>query len=215
MTESLFGAFTRKESYLNIVYLLLSFPLGIFYFIFVIVGLSVSLSLLFVGVGLLILWIVLAAIRGLAVWERNLAVWLLEARIAGRPPRVVSDQGFFKSLKQYLIDSWTWRGLVFLMLKFPLGIFSFVVCVVLVSASLALLVTPLAYRHVPIMFFDRRIGTSEEALICFLLGLGIALLSIHVTNALAALWRALARLILADARPVSHVAARSGPIIIP
>ena len=214
MTESLFGAYARKESYLNIVYLLLSFPLGLLYFIFVTVGLSISLGLLFIGVGLLILWIVLAGIRGLAVWERNLAVWLLEAQIAGRPPRVVGEQSFFKSLKYNLADSWTWRGLVFLLLKFPLGIFSFVVCVVLLSVSLALLVTPLAYRYVPVAFFDHRVGTSEESLICFLLGLGIALLSIHVTNALAALWRGFARLMLADVRPVTHVAARSGPIVI-
>lgn len=215
MTETLFGAFARKESYLNIVYLILSFPLGIFYFIFVIVGLSLSLGLLFIGVGLLILWIVLAGIRGLAVWERHLAVWLLEAPIEGRPPSIVVEQSFFKSLKHNLIDSWTWRGLVFLLLKFPLGIFSFVICIVLVSASLSLLITPLAYRYVPVMIFDRRIGSSEEALICFLLGLGIALVSIHVTNALAALWRALARLMLADVRPFTYVAARSGPIIIP
>lgn len=214
MTESILGAFARKESYLNIVYLLLSFPLGIFYFIFVMVGLSLSLGLIFIGVGLLILWIVLTGIRGLAVWERYLAVWLLEAQIEGNPPRVVGEQSFFKSLKFNLTDSWTWRGLVFLVLKFPLGIFSFIVCVVLVSVSISLLGAPLAYRYVPITFFDHRVGTSEEALVCFLLGFGIALLSIHVTNAIAAFWRSLARLMLTNGRHFTPATIRSGPIII-
>ena len=38
--DGIFGAFFRKQSYLNIAYLLLSLPLGTFYFAVLVSGLS-------------------------------------------------------------------------------------------------------------------------------------------------------------------------------
>ena len=45
----MFSVVVRPQTYLNIFYLLLSFPLGIAYFVFLVTGLSV-------GFGLLIIW---------------------------------------------------------------------------------------------------------------------------------------------------------------
>ena len=75
--EGFFGVLTDPQSYLNVVYLLFSFPLGLFYFIFLITGLAVGLSLAVLLIGLVILFLTLWAGRGLAAWERQWSIWLL------------------------------------------------------------------------------------------------------------------------------------------
>ena len=45
-----FGVALRSQTYLNLVYLLLAFPLGVFYFTLLVTGISL-------GFGLLIVWI--------------------------------------------------------------------------------------------------------------------------------------------------------------
>ena len=50
----------RPQTYLNLVYLLLSFPLGVLYFIFLITGVSLGLPLVFLLVGVAILAAVFA-----------------------------------------------------------------------------------------------------------------------------------------------------------
>ena len=46
-----FGVIAEPQSYINILYLLLAFPLGIAYFVFLVTGISV-------GAGLIIIWVV-------------------------------------------------------------------------------------------------------------------------------------------------------------
>ena len=51
--ERLYGVFVKPQTYLNILYLLLAFPLGIAYFVFLVTGFSLGISLLILWVGLL------------------------------------------------------------------------------------------------------------------------------------------------------------------
>ena len=60
-----FGVVARRESWLNLLYLALAFPLGLFYFIFLIVCLSVGISLVIIWVGIFIL--------GLTRFQKRLA----------------------------------------------------------------------------------------------------------------------------------------------
>lgn len=47
-----FGVVAEPRSYLNIVYLLLAFPLGTFYFVFLVTGLSLGFGLIITLVGI-------------------------------------------------------------------------------------------------------------------------------------------------------------------
>jgi hypothetical protein len=211
----LFGAFVRKQSYLNLLYLILSFPLGIFYFVLVVVGISVGFSLLIVLIGIPLLGLTLAAVRGLGAWERQLAIWLLDADIPRRVVLRISWKHPWRALKRLVRDKSTWKALAFLLLKLPLGVVSFVACVVLGSVSAALLLCPLTYRFVPVNFYGSPITTPEEALLCLVAGLVLALISIHVLNALAALWRVLAVALLNGGAARTLEPTQSGPIVIP
>jgi len=213
--EGFFGVLSDPQSYLNIVYLLFSFPLGVFYFIFLITGFALGFSLAILLIGLVILFLVLWASRGLAAWERQLSIWLLEAHIAPQPRLVVSTDKAWESFKAFLSDPFTWKGLLFLMLKFPLGIISFVIVVFFVTLPLSLILTPLVYTVVPVHFVLWQITSLDAALLCLACGLLLGILSIYVMNGLASVWRALSMALLGAPRGTVATPATRGPIIIP
>ena len=209
-----FGAFANQQSYLNIAYLLLSFPLAIFYFIFLTVGFSLGIGLSILGIGLIILLAMLAATRGLAAWERQLGIWLLGAHIPAPDAMPEPWRHPLMALKKYVTDSYTWKSLIYLIVKFPLAITSFVIAISLMSATAVLLLTPLMYRYVPLTVLRWRITRAEEALLCLAVGLVLGLISVHIMNGLATACRAFAAVMLAGTPPRrSHI--KTGPIVIP
>ncbi|ELZ96872.1 hypothetical protein C440_03823 [Haloferax mucosum ATCC BAA-1512] len=83
--RQMFGVVTDGQSYKNIAYLLLSFPLGSFYLVALVAGLGLGISLPLTLVGLPLLFGVLYLGRLLAAGERRLAERLLGLEIE-RPP---------------------------------------------------------------------------------------------------------------------------------
>ncbi len=148
----------RPQSYLNLLYLLMAFPLGLLYFTFLVAGLSAGLGLLVVWVGVPMLALVLGIAWMIRQFERVLAVNMLDADVApqegegpaGTDGMVLSTTehrfvGAWRRTKAHLSNRLTWTGLLYLLLKFPLGSVSFVVTVTLVSITLGLLAAPVVY----------------------------------------------------------------------
>jgi len=135
----------KNQTASNILYLFLSFPLGVFYFIFLITGLSVGLSTLIVWVGIPILMLVLIGIWGMASLERELAIRLLHVEMPSTANMRVSHTSWRSWFRARLSDPLTWKSLIYLLIKFPLGIFSFCLALTLVVTSIALILEPIAY----------------------------------------------------------------------
>lgn len=211
-----FEVVAAPQSYLNLLYLVLSLPLGTFYFSFLASGLGLGFGTVVIGVGIFILLAVLMASRGLATLERSLAGTFLGAQIEspGRTPLAWDHP--LQSLKVLLGDAGTWKELLFLLLKLPLGIISFVLTVTLMALTLSLLLTPLAFIVIPVQFLAWRVSSAEAAVALLALGLLIGILSLHLLNALASAWRALAGALLRFS-PQARVTPdqRRGPIVIP
>lgn len=131
----------------NMLYLLLSFPLGIIYFILLVIGLSVGLGTIIVWIGLPVLLLTLLAIRGIAIMERDIAASLLQIPMPYIPPQQPGEgKGrLLRWLRSSLRDAVTWKSMIYILLKFPLGIISFVLVVTLPLVSLGLILEPLAY----------------------------------------------------------------------
>lgn len=143
---TLFNALGRKQTWLNITYLFMSFPLGIIYFVFLVTMLSVGLSTVIIWVGLPILFLTYLAIRGLAALERELARHILHVEIAdARKYAARTKFSWVQWVKNGLSSPTTWKSLAYLFLKFPLGIFSFSVALTLLVASFTLTLEPVAY----------------------------------------------------------------------
>lgn len=76
-----FGVPFRGQTYWNLAYLLLAFPLGIAYFVVFTVGLALGVSLAILLVGFLVLGVTLLFALALAGFERLLTNWLLRTEI--------------------------------------------------------------------------------------------------------------------------------------
>lgn len=140
-----FRAIGKSQSYLNMFYLLAAFPLGLIYFIFIIVGLSIGLGLFITLLGIPILLGVMYMWLGFAYFERKMTSVLLNINIPYAYKKKTKKEGLWKSLKRTISDSYTWKSFGYLILKFPLGIISFVVLVTFISVTLALIASPFVY----------------------------------------------------------------------
>lgn len=192
------------QTYLNLLYLLAAFPLGIFYFIFLVTGLSLGFSLSIIWVGIPLLFMVGAGWWALASFERYLAIHLLKEDVPemARP----SNQGdnLWARFKEYCANPVTWKSLLYLILKFPLGIVTFVILATVVSLTLAFLSMPFTYES--LQYFQGvsfgpwlpiwQIDSLTDALLGALIGLILWPVTLHITNGLAWLHAKFAKVML-------------------
>jgi len=198
--DLIFGPARDAQTYLNLLYLLLAFPLGIAYFIFLIFGLSLGTGLLVLFIGVPILIGVFFACWGLGAFERSMARSMLHLSIPS-PPSPPSGPGLLAKFKALFVDTATWKSFLYLLLKFPFGIAVFVVLVTAFAFSVALILAPLTYRTMPIDFGLWRVDTKDEATVWCLVGVVLLLVSFHLVNGLAYLWGRFAQIMLGPDPP--------------
>lgn len=203
LLDIIFGPATSGQTYLNLAYLLLAFPLGIAYFVFLVTGLSLAAGLLIIFVGVPILIGVFLACLGLGAFERVMARSMLHVSILP-PPRPPRGPGLFAKLKALFGDPITWKSLLYLFLKFPFGIAVFVVLVTAFSVSLALIAAPLTYHTMRMDFGLWQVDTRDEATVWCLIGVVLLLVSFHLVNGLAFLWGRFAQIMLGPDLPAGQ-----------
>ena len=174
--------FIQLQTYLNILYLLLAFPLGIGYFVFLVVGLVLGLGLFITWFGIVILLMVLGVSWALTILERELAIRMLGIDIPPMSRENTIGQSIWRRLVTHLANPVTWTGFIYLIFKFPVGIFSFVITVVLLSVPLGFVTAPIYYRWGEINFGFWRIDTLPEALALVPIGLVVGIITPHVLN---------------------------------
>jgi len=191
-----FEVFVKPRSYASAFYSLIAFPLGTVYFIFLAVGLSLGLGLALLWIGFLILAFVLIASWGLAAFERQQAIVLLDAKVPPMRGAHQTYEDFGQQLKSFLTNPVTWKAPLFLLLKFPLGVMSFVVMLTSLCLGFALLLAPIYYYWSPPEMGLWTIDSLPEALVASLMGAGVLLVALHVANAFGWIWTQLAVLLL-------------------
>jgi hypothetical protein len=171
---------------------LLGLPLGVAYFTWLVTGLSVGAGLFITLLGIPILTLVLASVRPLLAAERALADALLGTAIprAGLAPR---GEGWIGRLKAYWIDSTTWRGMAYLLARFPIGTLTFSVAVAVYSAALYAIAAPIVAPLAPIEIRSWELDTVLEGLALVPLGLVLLVAAGWISEGMAAMSRALAR----------------------
>ena len=220
-----FGVVVRSQSWLNLLYLVLEFPLGLFYFVFLTTCLAVGISLLIIWVGIFVLGLTAACWWAFAAFERSLADGLLGTRLSPAPQPWRRATGTWPRIKAHFGSSATWKDLAFLFVKFPLGLLSFVVVVSLGATSLALVTAPIYYRyaestdihgivHHGLNFGVWTVDRLNQALLLVPLGLLLIVVSFHAFNGLSRLSRAVARGLLTrdDSPRPARATAAAGPV---
>jgi signal transduction histidine kinase len=186
----------HPQTYRNIFYLLASCPLGILYFAFLVPTLLAGLGSAIAGVGIPLLLLALFGWWGLAALERQIAIWWLGIAIPPMYPPRPAGMSIVSWLKAHLGSSVTWTSLLYLLAKFPLGLFSFIITAGLLSFSARLIFAPLPYLLDGLFGRPLSIGGFLLSLPEVPLGLLLAFGSLYLLNGLAFLSAHFARLML-------------------
>ena len=186
--DRIFGAVVEAQTWKNVLYLFLSFPLGIVYFVMTVTGISVGAGLAVIAVGIPILVFTLMVAGLFARLERTLLRALLGAQI--RPPRPFSaPPGIIASLKAYLGRAETWKAVIYSLVHLPFAVIAFTLVVSFIPAGAVLLLTPLAYTLVPFEICDLRVTTLDQAVLCSSMGAILLLIGLHLMNGWALVWK--------------------------
>jgi hypothetical protein len=159
---SVLGAITDPQTYSNLIYLLLSFPLGLIYFLFLVIGLALGAGLSVILIGIPILLFVLGMSAIAVEFERKLANILLGTEISSPQITSPSNTSLLTRARRLIANRAYFKGIAYLLLKFPLGIVSFVVAILATALTFGLLFAPLYYQTGD---FNMDIGNGSIVLI--------------------------------------------------
>jgi uncharacterized membrane protein len=133
-----FGVALEAKTYGALAYLLLSLPLGIFYFAWATTGISLSFGLLFLIIGIPFIVFFMGTVWALSLMEGRLVETLLGERMPRRP-MYSTQSGFWNKVKEILSDARTYSTLMYMLLTLPIGIIYFTIIVALLTLSFGLI----------------------------------------------------------------------------
>ena len=190
--RALLRPLTSARSYLVLTHHLVSFPLGLAYFIWFATGLSLGLGLAITLLGIPILTGVLATVRPLLALERALAGSLLGMRIPAAPlaPR---GRGVARRLYAYWTDRPTWRGLGYLLMRFPAATLVFSVVVAVYGTALHLIAAPIVLPLAPLDLGFWDADSVLDGLAVLPLGIALLVAAGWISEGLGVLSREVAR----------------------
>ena len=190
--NNFFSVIGNSQTYLNMLYLLLSFILGIFYFVILVTGISLGFGLIITLIGIPLLVGVIFLWKEFAYFERDQAIHILGMKLPLKKQKKI--KGFWRRLWRGIKEPFTWKSLGYLFLKFPLGIFSFVLLVTLLSVSLSFIAIPFGYYLTNIQTliasscadsFCFAINNGFSSIILGVIGVFFLFISLHVFNWIA------------------------------
>lgn len=191
----------------SVVYLWLGFPLGLLWFIGMVVGFSVGVPLTILWIGFAILAATLAGVWLAEGLERQLAIHLLGAAVPARLALSSGDKP--AGVRQVLGSSALWKGMLFLLLRFPLGLATWIFSVVSFVVSFTFVVAPWVELSgwedldlvVDLDRFFWAIDSPGELWLLSLIGLLLLIATFHAHRALGFAWARLAEWLLGGAVP--------------
>ena len=191
-----FSVIAKSRTWANVAYVWLAFPLGLLYFIVMVTGSALVVGLSLLWIGLLLGVAMVGVMRTLANFERGLSQFLLGDTLA--TSAIPQTGSLWKWFRAAAGNSDTWKGSLFLFLKFPLGIASWVASVVLFSASIALIASPFSYERVDIDFGYWTVTEPVGLALAAIAGVLLFFVTLHAHNAMGMLWKAIGRYLLSS-----------------
>lgn len=180
------------QSYKNLFYMGIAFVLSNIYLVFFVTGfaLSLGLSITVIGIPLLVLFLYL--VRAVGSWEALLANGILAAHIEDQGEEPIKQKNnILEKIKELITDKRLWKRMLYLMLKYPLDLAVFVIVILFFSSSLELIFAPFligqSWHHSSLI--NALHGVAGSSLILSFIGILMLLLSFHLSNALAWIYR--------------------------
>ncbi len=195
----------ERQSYKNILYLLLSFPLGLGYFVFLVTAIALGIATSIIWIGIPILILTMSAWWQLATFERYFTMSWLGVEIAPLAYSSSLSLTRWQRVQTSLANSMTWKTLAYLLAKFLLGIFSLVITITLLPLALGitsttcvlgLLTAPFLLLFLLFRNNADRTGDLSQYLLLACLGFGLIPATLHLLNGLAFVSGQFARVML-------------------
>jgi len=197
----LFGVAVEPQTYRNVVYLLLAFPLGTLYFAAIVAGGAAGVGTLPILVGIPILASVLVFAVHLAALESRLADGLLGTDV---DYETVQPDGetVVPYVKRLALDPKTYLAIGYLLSKFAIGIAAFTAVVTLAALSVSFAFAPLLYDlpGVAYQVGPWEIDTLARAVGLSVVGVAVAFPALHLLNVFAWVVGAYTEAMLGSAR---------------
>lgn len=196
--SSFFDVITEKQTYLNTLYLMLYFPLGIFYFAYLAGGFALGMGLVPVFVGIPVLYLFAVSLRYIMGFERKMAALFLGVKLAEKPETSIKGIGILRGFRETFFSKELWKAVFYLFSKFFIGAMVMTLCVSLTLLSLGLIAAPVLYKAVEFSLNLNGIRVSgllglvgisatpdQEMIIFMITGMFVGLGSIHLFNRMA------------------------------
>jgi uncharacterized membrane protein len=161
----MFGVYLEPRTYLNLVYLLLQFPLGLVYFLYIVPAVLIVAVLFITWVGIPLGILFLISIFGLSWFHGRVSESFLGIRMPQKRRKLIPEEATqqnsdstlkdlknvthftstttWQKMKAILKDMRLYTSLLYLFSTFPLGIIYFVGFVALFSSAVSLIVSPI------------------------------------------------------------------------
>lgn len=141
----------KLQTYRNLLYLAVMFPLGVFYFNLLFAGGLAGLGLLVIGIGFFLLLLLLILAIELTRLERALVRGLLSIDIP--TPRAETEYGLWTRTKKLVTDRRTWKAVAYLLSEFVYGSIVFGLLSSLLVTAGSFLFAPVYYKQAPVVAF--------------------------------------------------------------
>lgn len=137
-----FSVYTDPRAWGALLYMLISFVTGVFYFSWAVTGLATSISFALFIFGLPFALLFFLSIRGLALLEGRMVEALLGIRMPRRPLFTQQNLKWIERLKELASDRHTWFSILYMFIQFILGTIYFVLFTIVLSFSLSFIAIP-------------------------------------------------------------------------
>lgn len=218
----------RLQTYRNLCYLVVMFPLGVVYLTLLSMGFVFGIALVVVIIGIPIIALLLVLVLGLARLERTLVCVLLRVDIP--TTSVETEYGLWDRMKRLVTDRRTWKTVAYLLSEFVYGSLVFGLIASLFATAGSFLLAPIYYKQSPVVAYGPilsnnftldivfgwnnllvgltttfqigswQIQTLSSALLVAGLGIILLLVSLQLSNVLAWVWGRYARAMLTTSR---------------
>src|SRR5215208_345029 len=137
-----FGVYSEARAWGALLYMLIAFVTGVFYFTWAVTGLSLSVSLSIFIFGLPVALLFLLSVQGLALLEGRIVEALLGVRMPRRPLFTEKGLKWLERLKLLVLDKHTWLSILYMIIQFVFGTIYFVLFVSILSFSVSFIAIP-------------------------------------------------------------------------
>ena len=145
LLKSTFGVYLKGQTYKNMLYLFLMFPLGILYFTYIVTGISTCAGLIVTVIGIPLGILFILSFIYIGWFHGRMTEALLGIRMPRKRRKMHATGTAWQRFKTSMKNPRLYSTVLYLFLMFPLGIIYFCVLVTFLATALGLICAPLLY----------------------------------------------------------------------